>query len=303
MKNAMPLMSAHPMIVRCSETSHNGIQSQTLSRYAIGYVLHGTKYIYDGDKRMCLSHGDVFFLGVGSHYMEDVPGSDRPFEQLLFYYTPAELQRIMSHLSITYGLNISNDHLCEKCQNQSHVMMGGWAMLRNFFLNVNDNLRDENFSQDKTAESIKLSELIYLIVSHEGCCLKNKVLGSVDTVRESFEQVVHTHIFKDVSIDALANLSHRSLTSFKKEFKRLFRIPPHKWFIRQRLMHARLLLISTSKSIYEIGMLCTLPNTSHFIKLFKKEYGITPSVYRHHHVATKTPAMQVLEVGELHRVF
>ena len=62
-------------------------------------------------------------------------------------------------------------------------------------------------------------------------------------------------------------------------------MPPHKWwYIRQRLMHSRLLLISTSKSISEIGNDCTFPNTSHFIKLFKKEYQMTPATYRNRHI-------------------
>jgi AraC-like DNA-binding protein len=48
-------------------------------------------------------------------------------------------------------------------------------------------------------------------------------------------------------------------------------------------MQSRLLLISTSKSISEIGNECTFPNTSHFIKLFKKEFGCTPAIYRSRH--------------------
>ena len=54
-------------------------------------------------------------------------------------------------------------------------------------------------------------------------------------------------------------------------------------------MHSRLLLISTSKSISEIGNECTFPNTSHFIKLFKKEYQMTPAAYRHRHLADEAP--------------
>jgi AraC-like DNA-binding protein len=41
-----------------------------------------------------------------------------------------------------------------------------------------------------------------------------------------------------------------------------------------------MLLVSTTKSVSEIGNECTFPNTSHFIKLFKKEYGNTPAAYR-----------------------
>ena len=106
----------------------------------------------------------------------------------------------------------------------------------------------------------------------------------MDLMKENFEQTIQNYIFSDISVDELASKCNRSLTSFKKEFRKHFYEPPHKWFIRQRLMHSRLLLISTNKSISEIGNECTFPNTSHFIKLFKKEYGMTPSHYRHRHM-------------------
>jgi len=137
-----------------------------------------------------------------------------------------------------------------------------------------------------------MTELIYLIASHEDCCIKSKLLSNVDAAKENFEQIVYDHIFKDISIEELSKLTNRSLTSFKKEFRRHFQMPPHKWYIRQRLMHSRLLLISTSKSISEIGNACTFPNTSHFIKLFKKEYQMTPAAYRNRHITSLTPEKQ-----------
>ena len=36
------------------------------------------------------------------HYTEDIPEEGHPFEQIMFYYTPSELQRIQLHLNITY---------------------------------------------------------------------------------------------------------------------------------------------------------------------------------------------------------
>lgn len=121
MKNSMKPSAQQPMIVKFVETLHTGIRSQALSRCAIGYVLRGTKYIYDGDKRETLTRGNVFYLGIGLHYTENVPENGQPFEQLLFYYSPGELQHILMHLNITYGLNISNDHSCDRCRNRTHV--------------------------------------------------------------------------------------------------------------------------------------------------------------------------------------
>jgi AraC-like DNA-binding protein len=136
---------------------------------------------------------------------------------------------------------------------------------------------------DEAAEDMKMTELIYLITSQRDCCLKSKVLSNVDSAHDNFEQIIYSNIFSDLAIEELAEMCNRSLTSFKKEFKRHFFMPPHRWFIKQRLIQSRLLLISTSKSISEIGIECTFPNTSHFIKLFKKQYGTTPAIYRNTH--------------------
>ena len=97
-----------PVIAKYVQPYRNGIQSYNLSRHAIGMVLRGKKYIYSGDVRQEINRGDLFFLATGNHYIEDQPETNRPFEQIMFYYTPAQLASILSQLSITYHLNISN---------------------------------------------------------------------------------------------------------------------------------------------------------------------------------------------------
>lgn len=286
--NQRGVRESDPRVVKYVETMAGGVRSQALERYAIGYVVQGTKYIHSGDKRLALTRGDLFYLGIGLHYTEEVPSAERPFEQIVFYYTPDELQRILLNLNITYRLNISNNHTCPVCRHASEVVMPAWGAVRNIFLGAEEYGAEECVCEDPTAENFKLTELIYHIVSHSDCCLKSKILGSIDNAKESFEQVVHSHIFRECSIEELARKTHRSLTSFKKEFRRIYQMPPHKWFIRQRLTHSRLLLISTNKSVSEIGIICSFPNTSHFIKLFKKAYGHTPASYRNHETAHET---------------
>lgn len=273
-----------PVITKYVQPYRNGIQAQNLSRHGIGMVLRGKKFIYSGDVRHEVARGEIFFLATGTHYVEDLPEGNRPFEQIMFYYTPSQLATILSQLSITYHMNISNDHSCVACREQNFVVSAATAALRNFFITTNQYIKDELFNHDETAENLKMTELIYLIVSQEDNCLKRKVMDNADTGKESFEQIIYSHIFEDIPIEELARMCNRSLTSFKKEFKKHFIEPPHRWFIHQRLMHARLLLISTNKSISEVGLECGFPNTSHFIKLFKKAYEYTPAGYRHRHL-------------------
>ena len=282
-------IESQPTIVKYVEANCAGIHLLNLSRCAIGYVVRGTKHIYYGDTHYTISRGDVFYLGVGNHYVEDIPDDAKPFEQIIVYYSPVLLQRILLHLNMTYSINVSNSHKCEHCSAFNHVSSPASASLKSFFYHMATYLQDDNMHDD-TAENIKMTELVYLIVSQTDGCLKTKVLSNVDSAHENFEQIIYANIFSDISIETLASMCNRSLTSFKKEFKRHFLTPPHRWFIHQRLMQSRLLLISTSKSISEIGNECTFPNTSHFIKLFKKEYGCTPALYRTRHCNSTSSA-------------
>lgn len=284
--------NSQPTIVKYVESTYAGIHMLKLNRCAIGYVTRGTKYIYYGDARHAISKGEVFYMGVGNHYVEEIMEDGRSFEEIVVYYTPELLQRILLHLNMTYSINLTNTHQCDRCRRLNHVAMTAMSAMRSFFNHAACYLQDDNFMHDETAENIKMTELVYLIISQTDGCLKSKVLSNVDSARDNFEQIIYSHIFSDVSIEKLAEKSNRSLTSFKKEFKRHFFMPPHRWFIKQRLMQSRLLLISTSKSISEIGIECTFPNTSHFIKLFKKQYGTTPAIYRSSHCGSLVTSSQ-----------
>ncbi len=152
--------------------------------------------------------------------------------------------------------------------------------LRDFFASVNQSFRQSGFQHNDVSQRIKLNELVYLILADTDNCLKSKILANADAINGQFAMVIYNNVFKDISLEALAQMTNRSLTSFKKEFKRQFSTPPHKWFIAQRLDRSKVLLLSTNKTISEVGMECAFSNISHFIKLFKHRFHDTPAVFR-----------------------
>ncbi len=279
--------TCRPIVSRLIQSALTGIQTHMNSRQGIGYVVSGKKYIYNSDSRQEVASGDLFYLSTGSHYTENIPGDNTPYEQIIFYYTPEQMSRILGRLSLDYGIKITNDHNCSNCYEKKQVVYPGWDTVRSFFSSVAQYSRDNAFNHDHIAETLKLTELVYLIVTKPECCLKSKVLQNSDLTGESFEQIIYRNVFTNKTIEELAKECKKSLTSFKKEFNKHFFEPPHRWFIRQRLMKSRLLLISSGKPIAEIGNECLFPNTSHFIKLFKKEYGMTPATYRNKHTESK----------------
>jgi AraC-like DNA-binding protein len=276
-----PTHVMQPVVVKTSESRVSGIRSFETSRHVIGYVVSGSKYIYSGDLRREAVAGDLFFLGRGTHYVEELPaGNTKPFEQIMFFYTPEQMGRIVANLSVGYGVETGVRHSCDGCSSKEHIVAPGWDTVKHFFAAIKGQLDEGFFTHNPAAEIISLTMLVYHIVARPEGCLRTKVLGSTDPEKELMERLIGEYVFSDISLEEFATKNNRSLSSFKKKFKEYFNESPHRWATRQRLMHSRLQLIQTSKSVTQIGCECCFPNTSHFIKLFRDEFGITPDRYR-----------------------
>ena len=267
-------------VVKITELENSGVRSLSLTRVAIGYVLSGVKYLHCNDYSYSIEEGNIFILDAGFHYEENVVGSNGRFEQITFFLSAQRLQQVIFGLNINYGLSFSSRHSCSKCMMYNFSYVRASLHLRNFFMGIDLSLRNSGLLHNDIGQRIKLNELIYLILTEDDGCIRRKVLRSSDTASGQFINTVYENIFNDISVEMLAEMTNRSLTSFKKEFKRLFNAPPHKWIVEQRLDRARVMLASTSRTVSEIGAECAFSNISHFIKLFKQRYNETPASFR-----------------------
>ncbi len=82
------------------------------------------------------------------------------------------------------------------------------------------------------------------------------------------------------SLDELSDDFHINKYQICRDFKKYFKTTPLHYLNAIRLEHARSLLEETSESVGEIGWRVGFLNPTHFIQLFKREYGITPAMYR-----------------------
>jgi AraC-like DNA-binding protein len=257
-----------------------GMHSFVATRYVLGYVVSGYKFIYTGDLRNEVTPGDIFFLAKGTHYVEEIPNGQKPFEQVMFFYSSEQIGNIIAELGINYRIEAKISHSCEECMMKEYVVAPGWEQLRTFFSAIGKNLRDGVYTDDPTAEALALTALVYQIISRPEGCLRTRVLGSTDPEKELMERQLRDYVFSDITLEQFAQRTNRSLSSFKKKFKEYYNESPHRWVVRQRLMHARLQLISTERDVTHIARECRFPNSSYFIRLFRKEFSMTPTQYR-----------------------
>ncbi len=88
------------------------------------------------------------------------------------------------------------------------------------------------------------------------------------------------HIEESPTVAALAELCNISEVYFRKQFKTCMGVSPHEYRNSLRLQRAQTYLEYGEISVQEISDMLGYSTVSHFIKEFKKRYGISPLKYR-----------------------
>ena len=81
----------------------------------------------------------------------------------------------------------------------------------------------------------------------------------------------------NVSLERFAFLTGRSLSTFKRDFKRIFAETPSRWLIKKRLQEAYFLISNQGQKVSDIYLDLGFEDLSHFSYAFKKQFGVAPS--------------------------
>ena len=124
---------------------------------------------------------------------------------------------------------------------------------------------------------IKLLELLFLIARQKPEHLSALInTAPAHTPKRNLMRLLNQHDILHLSVQDMARISGRSLSSFNRDFKALYQQSPKQWLQQKRLAHARQLLINDELSVTEVASSIGYDNISNFIKAFKSVYGQTP---------------------------
>ncbi len=128
---------------------------------------------------------------------------------------------------------------------------------------------------------LKIKELILLLVQTKNAQSILQLLENLFTPKvANIKDVVHTHLFSNLSVEDLAKLCNLSLSSFKRDFKKVFNDTPSNFINNERIEKAKELLKATQLSISEVAYETGHADPSYFARLFKNKTGLSPSDFR-----------------------
>ncbi len=89
-------------------------------------------------------------------------------------------------------------------------------------------------------------------------------------------EYIQDHLPGDLSLDELAQAAQLSPFHFSRSFKQATGLAPHQYVIRQRLEHAKQLLLTTSLSIAEVAATSGFYDQGHLARHMRRYFGISP---------------------------
>jgi len=132
---------------------------------------------------------------------------------------------------------------------------------------------------DKGLVRIKIMELLYDLAQTDQNLLlqliqlRKQVVGDIS-------HVIEENYLNPLKLADFAHLSGRSLASFKRDFNNVYKTSPAQFLKEKRLSKAKELLKATNWPVTEICFAVGFENVSHFVRIYKKFSGMTPTEFR-----------------------
>ena len=106
------------------------------------------------------------------------------------------------------------------------------------------------------------------------------ILRRPPELRQALEYI-QSHLAQTLNLDELARFCHSSKATLHRQFRKYMQTSPIRYFLEQKMTHARYLLENHFISIKEVVQRLNYSSPQYFSAEFKKAYGISPKHFKH----------------------
>jgi len=133
---------------------------------------------------------------------------------------------------------------------------------------------------------LKLKEIVLLLSQTKNAEVIQLILSQLfSPTTYTFRQIIEASLFSKVTIEELARRNNLSLSSFKREFTRIYNDTPANYIKTKRLEKAAELLLTSSQRITDIAFECGFGDLAGFTRSFHEKYNLSPTNYRLNRIA------------------
>jgi AraC-like DNA-binding protein len=232
---------------------------------ALYYVESGSAVLQSNQNEVRIQKGEIAIIKQHSRLdiqkVKDKSGTD--FKSIIFYLFPDFVTEFAKKSeSQTTSLSADIIHL-GKQQSLKDFSESLLPLFENKQLKYSD-IKEKTFSA-----------LLYL-TQHNKQLLHFLASHSKPIKIDLYEFMIHIEV-NNYSVQELAELTGRSLSSFKRDFYNVFETTPHQWLLGKKMDYAEHLLREKKMKASDFYFMLGFHELSHFSSAFKKVKGISPT--------------------------
>lgn len=255
------------MLFSCVHEQHFGTE-QLVIHHALSIVISGKMEIFTPEGSRFFEKGEMGIMRKNTLMKtRKHPSTDgKPFKSFTIFLTEESLRQFALQNNIPAQERFTGNPLYEISQE---------SFMHGFFQSLLPYFDEPDFFTSKMA-ALKTEEATELLLR-----LDKSFYGFLFDFNEPFkidlEAFMQKNYLFNIPIIEFARLSGRSLSTFKRDFSKVFRETPEKWLKQKRLTEARNLLQSTKLRPSDVYLHVGFENFSHFSNAFKNYFGYNAS--------------------------
>ncbi len=223
---------------------------------------------------LTFNEGDGMLSKCGNYFIENVTLNQKTEHQVIsaigaFFYPTMIKSFFQSDLSI------------QQFQNNFDTTKISIEPLMKSFIDSINYLLDNPTLADENLILTKLKELLLLLSKSEKASSINAFVNSLFVPYEyNFNEIIQQNLYSNLSLAEFAHLCNSSLATFKRKFSDFYKTSPAKYILQKKLEKSIQLLQHKSNPISEIAYECGFETISNFDKVFRKNFGKSPTEFR-----------------------
>ncbi len=282
MKNVSPVLSDGSSLILFKQLHENLLNKEIyLSSSIVVYLKSGRQVIHDYDGiSERVEENNLIFLGKGIYTVSDFIPLNGAFKAILFCLEDRLISKYLA--SIADGFSTASKTSAQR--GRGTYTINANEQIKRFMTSLGDVYG--SLGQTPALIELKLLELLHLIAIQDKSYrfIQELIAGQKKYMkRRSITDFMERYALQNLTLDDYALLTGRSVSSFVRDFKRIYNTTPNKWILDKKVQLAHRLMLENNYSVTDAAMKSGFENVSHFIKMYKRKYGLTPKQLKANH--------------------
>ncbi|MGK0364742.1 MAG: AraC-like DNA-binding protein [Saprospiraceae bacterium] len=242
-----------------------------LSQHVFSFLIRGNKKVDFTETSIEIDNSKALLMPAGNCLMTEETLQYAPYESTLLFFSNQKLEELLLKFQIKPVSISINQSIIPAFVIEKDAFIDVFIQSLRFLKNIKTTIPPSILQG-------KLEEVILYLWNKYGDNFARFLQKSVQKdVNFSFKSVIESNKYNTLSIEEIAFLCNRSISTFKRHFEKIYDETPGKWFRTQKLNKAKEFIQIQKMPLTEVHHACGYENFSNFSTAYKREFGHSPS--------------------------